>query len=418
MKKVFNISTKSSETDTNKPSKKRKVFKTLGFSSLALLMGAAGVFAFAPLGNAPMSPNTLNANATTQGQTFDLGLDPQNDPVVYTTESGLEIKKSNGKHTSAITVTTNKNKTYTQDLTSFYYFTMGKFSGTIYVGDTTTNTYTVSNEPVNWLIIGRGPGFNFEKSTPAGTSLVNDRDKQEISTSALTLPNFFTTVPEHSDIPEGCMLVLSEKILGQYYFNTTGIVNNSVNTSYYDINYVQGTGSYGNRYRYMGDLNTSTSGAQKYTKKTDGALYTHINNMFSKSTSGTILKNGLGFTTEQASLIIPQQLYTYYSNGGNDDLAETPSTDGGTYYTMFPLACRTTHASTYQNFCVEDYFPTVTQAVAVLIGSNQPFGWHTRTGRRDANFGVARMTAHGDSNYYVNVNANIGVRPAMVMRLA
>ena len=421
MKKVFNISTKSSETDTNKPSKKRKVFKTLGFSSLALLMGAAGVFAFAPLGNAPMSPNTLNASATTQGQTFDLGLDPQNDPVVYTTESGLKIKKSNGKYSSTTTVTTNKGFSYTQDLRNFYYFTMGSFSGTIYTAVDTTTTYTVTNEPVNWLIIGRGPGLNFVKETPAGQRVESDRDKGEITVSnTLYLPNMFADIPEHSDIPKGCMLVLSEKLLGKMYFNSRDGNNLTVqedpeeNLLYYSDGVV-----YGNRYRFMGDINTNAAGEQTWTNKPDGSLYTYINSLFSKNTSGTILKNSLGFTQAQADLIVPQQLYTFYSNGSGHPLAETPSTDGGTYYTMFPLAYRAANSSIKQNFCVEDYLKIDNNRIAILIGSSQCIAWATRTGAPLETRRMYTVNYQGEYNSATNsVRSASGVRPAMVMKLS
>ena len=127
--------------------KKRKIFKTLAFSSLALVMAAGGIFAFAPIGASASTPPPT----TTTG----LGLDPKNDPVVYTTESGLEIRMSNAnKFSGTVTTTTNNGYTYTQDLTSFYYFTMGTWSGSIHsvVSGDRTATFSVSNAPVNWKI--------------------------------------------------------------------------------------------------------------------------------------------------------------------------------------------------------------------------------------------------------------------------
>ena len=129
---------------------KNKFIKTFGLSSLALLIACTGICTFVPI-----TTTSGREEITTSG----LGLDPKNDPVVYTTESGLEIKMSNAFSTTKggkITTKTNRNYTYTQDLTSYYYFTMGTYSGTVYVGDTTTNAYTVSNAPVNWVIIGLG----------------------------------------------------------------------------------------------------------------------------------------------------------------------------------------------------------------------------------------------------------------------
>ena len=75
--------------------KKSKLLKSLGFASLAVFMGATALFAFAPLNNTPTLTGGLNASASSEKQTFDLGLRPDTDPVVYVTESGLEIKMSN-----------------------------------------------------------------------------------------------------------------------------------------------------------------------------------------------------------------------------------------------------------------------------------------------------------------------------------
>ena len=96
--------------------KKSKLLKSLGFASLAVFMGATALFAFAPLNNTPIAAGGLNASANTENQTFDLGLRPDTDPVVYVTESGLEIKKSNGKYTSTVNTTSNNGTTHTQDL--------------------------------------------------------------------------------------------------------------------------------------------------------------------------------------------------------------------------------------------------------------------------------------------------------------
>ena len=205
--------------------KKRRILKTISLAVLAVVMATAGILAFAPIG---ASASTPPPTTTTTG----LGLDPKNDPVVYTTESGLEIKKSNGKYSSTTTTTTNSGQSYIQDITSFYYFTMGTFSGTIYTAKTKTDTYTVTNEPVNWLIIGRG-GFDFYDNTPAGGSIENDSNKQEFAvTNNLYLPLAMQSIPQNDEIPDGCFLVLSERLLGNMYFNSSG----SLYTNFYTSN--------------------------------------------------------------------------------------------------------------------------------------------------------------------------------------
>ena len=418
--------------------KKRKIFKTLAFSSLALVMAAGGIFAFAPIG---ASASTPPPTTTTSG----LGLDPKNDPVVYTTESGLEIKMSNAdKFSGTVTTTTNKGQTHIQNLTSFYYFTMGTFSGTIYTAKTQTDTYEVKNEPVNWIILGVGSHSNafvesvsnylfstiknndylfsngeyyfdnqHETFSPAGQLI-----DSTINAKTYIMGKVKDSIKVHTEIPKGCMLVLSEKLLGQMYFNSSG----AVNTYFYNANSVSYTiyaiGNYGNRYRYHGDQNI-TSATQTWTNKTDGSLYSYINNLFSKNTSGSILSNTLGFTDTQANLIVPQQLYTYYNDNGSVNYQDSPTTDGGTYYSMFPLAYRTAHPSTYQNFCIEDYLTTNVQGTATLIGSttNQSYLWWLRTAST-GNTSATKVVPEGYPTGGDWPYCSYGVRPAMVMKLA
>ena len=401
--------------------KKSKLLKSLGFASLAVFMGATALFTFAPLSNTPIVASGLNASASTEGETFDLGLRPDTDPVVYVTESGLEIKKSNGKYSSLTTLKDNRNNAYTQDITSFYYFTMGTFSGTIYTATTQTATMTVSNEPVNWLIIGRGTLNLFETSTPAGSSVYNDFEKQEYYVND-TLPVCMADIPWKSEIPDKCFLVISEKLLGQSYLNSKGALNYTFNSDNYAY-LVMGNGYYGNRYRYIGNKNTTTVGAQTWTTSGNagGSLYNYINNLFSKDNSTGVItgSNKLGFTQAQADMIVPQQLYTYYSNGSGYNYAETPSTDENTYYTLFPLAVRSTYSSTKQNYCIEDYLTTSATRISSYIGSNLAHYWWTRSGLSGQNSqnGMA-VPANGNEAGSLFCFNSVGVRPAFVIKVS
>ena len=141
----------------------------------------------------------------------------------------------------------------------------------------------------------------------------------------------------------------------------------------------------------------------------------YINNLFSKNNSTGAIEgeNNLGFSQEQANMIVPQQLYTVYHNTSSY-LLETPSTDGGTYYTMFPLAAR--YSSVTQNFVIEDYLSSGNEMVACLIGSNQTYYQHLRSGLPNSSqqltyaIGINAIAAGTVHNYF-------GVRPAFVLRI-
>ena len=427
--------------------KKSKFLKPFSFTSLALLMGIAGTMAFAPLGASPSvaSANEIVESTTTSG----LGLDPKNDPVVYTTESGLEIKMSNAtQYTGTSTFTSNYSGSFTQDIRSFYYFTMGKYSGTIYTaaGNSTGSKYTVSNADVNWIILGLGPKTGYFLDTVSQTLFstwqTNTTGLSQENSDAIGGPYFFENVFESTtpagsaingvvpsksyvmekvklsipvnpgnlnEIPAGCMLVISEKLLGQMYFSGSGNINSGVNHNSTLGHYIIYCGVFnGTRYRF----NASNSNGNSWST-TAGPLYNYINNLFSKNTSGTILQNGLGFTQAQSDLIIPQQLYTNYHNGSAWQ-RETPSTDGGTYYTMFPLAYKGANSGVSQSFCIETYLTSNATRLTSLIGSTQAWPQWLRSGYNTTQSGYVHQ--NGGVGYF-NVDCSFGTRPAMVMKL-
>ena len=435
--------------------KKSKFLKPFSFATLALLMGAAGVFAFAPLGASPSVANASEMVETTT--TSGLGLDPKNDPIVYTTESGLEIRMSNAtQYTGTSTFTTNTGTSYTQNISSFYYFTMGKYSGTIYTGSGGSNTanYSVSNANVNWIILGLGPNTSyffdevtanlfstwktntstvnnnytnitpngtyffqevFESTTPAGSAI-----NAVVPSKSYIMDKVRASIPVNpgnlNEIPAGCMLVISEKLLGQMAFTLkNNKINNGCNLNSTLGHYIVFSSEFlGSRYRYIGNTSTNT-GTQSWTISGNmgGSVYNYINTLFSKNTSGTILQNGLGFTKAQSDLIVPQQLYTNY-HSGSAWLRETPSTDGGTYYTMFPLAYKGANSGVSQSFCIETYLTSNTVRLTSLIGSTQAWPQWLRSGYNASQSGYVH--ANGEVGYF-NVDCSLGARPAMVMKL-
>ena len=457
MKKLFNNSTKGNETQSQSSKPKRKFLKTFSFASLAVLMGIVGAMAFAPLG--ATSPQLANANEMIESTTTSgLGLDPKKDPIVYTTESGIEIRMSNAtQYTGTSTFTTNTGTSYTQNISSFYYFTMGKYSGTIYTGSGGSNTanYSVSNANVNWIIIGLGANTTyfldsvaanlfsawktnmenvnnnyankttggayffketFESTTPAGSAI-----NGVVPSKSYVMEKVKASIPVNpgnlNEIPAGCMLVISEKLLGQMAFTLkNNKINNGCNNNSTLGHYIVfSSEALGSRYRYIANASNSSSGTQSWTISGNmgGSVYNYMNTLFSKNTSGTILQNGLGFTQAQSDLIVPQQLYTNY-HSGSAWLRETPSTDGGTYYTMFPLAYKGANSGVSQSFCIETYLTSNTVRLTSLIGSTQAWPQWLRSGT--GLWGAGYVHANGGLGGF-NVDCSLGARPAMVMKL-
>ena len=118
--------------------KKNKFLKTTAVAVMACFMGLLTILS----GCAPTQTNTnLEENGLVEGGSSSgvmqsapspLGLDPENDPVIYTTESGLEIKFGGINVDASLA---------SGALTGYPYFTMGTYSG----------------YPVNWVIIGQNP---------------------------------------------------------------------------------------------------------------------------------------------------------------------------------------------------------------------------------------------------------------------
>ena len=212
--------------------KKSKFLKPFSFASLALLMGATGVFAFAPLG---ASPSVAGASEMVESTTSGLGLDPKNDPVVYTTESGLDIRFGGatilgGGNEESDSLNVPITETTSGELQGCFYTTMG----------------TYNSKSINWIIVGHNltstsgssleykklsewqsktnvsPTYKYffdnvyENSTPAGTTVKNDGVLDDLTARSVTATfqgNGFEIIPKFSTLPTNCVLALSESIL-------------------------------------------------------------------------------------------------------------------------------------------------------------------------------------------------------------
>ena len=109
----------------------KKWAKSFCFACMAVFMGLLTVCGSActpTQNNLSSSPPTSSSGV--QVNPSPLGLDPENDPVIYTTESGLEIKYGGLDIEGTLE---------SGELKGYPYFTMGTYGG----------------YAVNWVIIGR-----------------------------------------------------------------------------------------------------------------------------------------------------------------------------------------------------------------------------------------------------------------------
>ncbi|MBQ2713745.1 MAG: hypothetical protein IJF22_02075 [Clostridia bacterium] len=211
--------------------RKSRVLKAMGFSSLALVMGAIGTLAFAPLNLAQISSASEAEMTTEQG----LITPKADDPVIYTTESGLEIKYGNSAPS-----------TYNQSLSS------GNLKGFPYF------TTTANSTTYTWVIIGRNSNvyaFNYsnmasflfstwktnstqtyqlgangtyffkniyESTTPAGSAINNVVPSKSYVMDGSPLVH-------NAEIPSGCVLCLLNSIAETSSFASS----RSDSTNYY-----------------------------------------------------------------------------------------------------------------------------------------------------------------------------------------
>ena len=188
MKKLFNNSTKGNDTQNESSKSKRKFLKTFSFTSLALLMGIAGTMAFAPIGTTTTPIANASEISTESG---GLITPKKDDPVIYTTESGLKIYA--GKATVINKIPTPFGSGFgnpNTNLKTFPYLV-------------TLNGSTV----YYWTIIGQsnsGPVFTY----------ANDPASKAISAEVIA------SIKSNTEIPSGCILVLANNIVGSTAYST------------------------------------------------------------------------------------------------------------------------------------------------------------------------------------------------------
>ena len=193
--------------------KKRRILKTISIASLAVVMATAGILAFAPIG-ASASP-------------IASGLVAQNskDPIIYSTEFGLDIKLGLSLPDVETSLTTD-------NLKGFPYFTTTSGSNTytwVIIGratDVTSISKTIvvdlqpflfSNWRANSLLNNRNYFFNniHENSSPAG-NLIEDitSSKTYVIDSGQSTASVNINVVSNAEIPSGCVLCYANTSVG------------------------------------------------------------------------------------------------------------------------------------------------------------------------------------------------------------
>ena len=355
-------------------------------------MGVAGTMAFAPLGASPSvagaSETVDQINTKADGENIKyapsaLGLDPENDPVIYTTESGLEIKYGG--------VDLNNSLASGKPLSGYPYFTMGTYGGYavnwVIIGRNTNDTvftsaitnYLFSNWKTNTNLKSatyatKGYYFfnnTYETTTPAG-SAINGVVPSKSYVADVT--KVTKTVVGNAEVPSGCVLAISECCLGTSLFNSS---NNN----------------------YQGST--------------------------LQSTLSTYYSSSLGLTSAQKALIKPQTLWTHYGTSNASPYPGVAVQSTSQY--LFPLAYSYTSFSNFSSLTAQNYFIATfltsnALRIAYSIGTTTARDYWTRSGsghsddvflvKTNGAFDVVTGAGAG-----INYNSTLYIRPACVIKL-
>lgn len=200
----------------------KKFSKIVCSFGLAALLGAMALFGAActPNSAATSGPqgtqSAAGGSASTGSSTSPFNLNPETDPVLFTTQSGIDIKFGGATVESGA-------------LTGYTYFQMGIYN----------------NEPVNWVIIGYNGStilpnqlisqnmkawyyndcdnsyidFLLNNSGPAGESILLDTNKAEI-VKEMIFGTITKAVLNNTELNDGEYLCISEDILGTSIFGS------------------------------------------------------------------------------------------------------------------------------------------------------------------------------------------------------
>ena len=358
---------------------KRKLLKIIGASSLAFFMGIGtlcGVL-IAPMGatsasNAgdlaalAQSPDRAQEKALHDAGVLsgNLNLDPENDPVVWVTDNGFEIKS----HDVAVS-----SGTTTVSTVSYKYVTLGSWNWIIIGYSTKSLTQSISGV-VNVANTSYNDYFSISDNTNIVNKLGTDttdagsiiksasvEKNARIYLSGVSVPTKFKTIFTNAkadpanEIPAGCVLCLCAGTTGDSIYEDETVYK-----------------------AYFPDSDIDTAMTSVYN-----SIKSAANNQIQET-----------------------KLITYWYNGSAKKKYEH-------YEHLFPLATNNSSwwpaASYPQNFCVETYLDT--NAKRAIDTS-----WWLRSGDSSSS-SIAYRIYSGGSLSSKRVTYSHGVRPAFVLKL-
>ena len=285
-------------------------------------------------------------------------LDPEKDPVIYTTDYGLEIKSHNAAGLPDITVNdpTGKGTIATQGGTTWNYISAGGYNWII-IGQYSSSSYSFNPSP----LAGNMYSGNNPDGTDAGNAIESASENGLLQAGTITIPAFTNAVvPSNGEIPIGCVLCLAASKIGSA---TDAIKFNEIWTL-------------GNNYK--------GSNLEKFINET---IY-----------GGTsILSMEL-----QGLPIVPQKLTTLYYNYATSIIENAY---------VFPLA----GYNNTESFYINTYLDTKTKRTIID-------NWWLRTGFVSYAAYAYSIDASGDifydrQGYGYSVDTLLNLRPAFVLRL-
>ena len=368
------FSKKLSKKNSNEAASKTKIFKIISSTALATFIGVGTMFGLVPISVCTNMPHSQTAAATVTALPpeeklaagIGLGLNPDTDPTIFTTESGIEIKFGGANLTSGA-------------LSGYTYITVAGTNWVI-IGKSTSGFSSTTIKSLAWHLTGlagsSAVNAYYETTTAAGIAIYNDKTLADhiAGGSSITLSS---KEINNGEIPSGCVLCLSEKNLGNCAFDADGT------TTYPD---------YGRTANYASN---------------DCDLNTYITNYYNNN-----------FPSNIKRMIPAQTIKTAYREY-NNSTQQTSSISAH----LFPLAHANNQKSGVfytQNYKIETYLnSSAAICVSYTAGTTTPFAYWLRSGSPFyAYYGTAIYASGVLNTDYESTNQSFGVRPAFVLKIS